>query len=127
MPCDSFWVRRRPSVGQKREGRLHPEVEVGRLLLRFGRLLVPAIACAAQFAVGPAIQPAGILPSLLASGAAFARFSATLPAGFALYPMLAPMPAIGFTVDSMARMRLAFTVALPVAVDSVSPSPDRYA
>ena len=57
-------------------GRLHPEVEVGRLLLRLGGLLVfgPASGTvrAARPAVDVSIRPAGFLPGPLASGAAAA-------------------------------------------------------
>ena len=83
------------------EGEIHPEVDVGRLRLRLGGLLVLELADGtartARLAVDLAIRPAGILPGLLAL--AFAAGSA---------------------VDSVTGIPLALTLALAVAIDSVA-------
>ena len=64
----------RPCVGRKREGGLHAEVEVGRLLLRFGGVVVRGVARDSPLAPAAAVEfvalAGGVLPAALASGAA---------------------------------------------------------
>ena len=75
------------------KGNLHPEVDVGRLLLRSGGLLVLGFAAgtarAARLAVEHPIRPAGFLPGSLASRAPLPRVPAAPLAGFSLDPRLA--------------------------------------
>ena len=70
----AFGGVRRPCVGRKREGGLHAEVEVGRLLLRFGGVVVRGVARDSPLAPAAAVEfvalAGGVLPAALASGAA---------------------------------------------------------
>ena len=87
--------RAEPRAPRAGKGGSHPEVEVGRLLLRLDRLLVHGLArnlpLAPVAAVDFTVPLSGILTGSLASGAPIPRFSVATPAGFALAPVLALM------------------------------------
>ena len=100
------------------KGELHPEVDVGRLRLRPGGLLVLGFAAgtarAARFAVELPIRPAGLLPGSLAPGAPLPRVPAAPLAGFSLDLRLA------LSVAAIHRVRGACHVIVALLVARVA-------
>ena len=80
-------------------GKLHAEIEVGCLLLRFGGIVVRGVARGSPLAPAAAVEfvvlAGGVLPASRAFGAAIGGFSVALPVGFARRPVLPPAVAAG--------------------------------
>ena len=103
----------------KREGQLHAQVEIARLLLRAGGLFELGLAgnrpLALAAAVDSAILSGRFLPASLAIRGARSRLSVAVPAGFARRLVLPLAFAAGLAARSAIDLPLAFVPVLPVA------------